>query len=145
MPTLLMGAMAARSLPPAWCPKWWWRCSAAWSGATSPGGGAAVRVLHLINTMLFGAGFPEGFRAAMELRGFRMGESRQPLAPGERCNIEALRQVLHELLKEFDPDPLVPPPPVSPVCATQGRRQSLRAGARRGARVLLRLRQEGSR
>ncbi|NLC57075.1 MAG: dihydrodipicolinate synthase family protein [Armatimonadetes bacterium] len=104
------------------------------------------RVLHLINTMLFGAGFPEGFRAAMELRGFRMGESRQPLAPGERCNIEALRQVLHELLKEFDPDPLVPPPPVSPVCATQAAanlsEEQVRAVVRE---VLLRLRQEGSR
>jgi len=58
------------------------------------------KLLELINVMLFGAGFPEGFRAAVGLRGFVMGESRQPLSPKEKCDLNAVRQTLHCILSE---------------------------------------------
>ncbi len=58
------------------------------------------KLLELINVMLFGAGFPEGFRAAASLRGFVMGQSRQPLSPKEKCDLNALRQTLHCILSE---------------------------------------------
>ncbi|MDH7568725.1 MAG: dihydrodipicolinate synthase family protein, partial [Armatimonadota bacterium] len=69
------------------------------------------RVLRLIKAMLTGAGFPEGFRIAVSLRGFRMGESRQPLAACERCATEALRVELHRLLHEFGVTVAAPEPP----------------------------------
>ncbi|HOF62005.1 MAG TPA: dihydrodipicolinate synthase family protein [Candidatus Latescibacteria bacterium] len=58
------------------------------------------KLLELINVMLFGAGFPEGFRAAASLRGFVMGQSRQPLSPKEKCDLNAVRQTLHCILSE---------------------------------------------
>jgi len=58
------------------------------------------KLLELINVMLFGAGFPEGFRAAAGLRGFVMGTSRQPLSPKEKCDLGAVRQTLHCILSE---------------------------------------------
>lgn len=58
------------------------------------------KLLELINVMLFGAGFPEGFRAAASLRGFVMGQSRQPLSSKEKCDLSALRQTLHCILSE---------------------------------------------
>src|SRR5688500_16477722 len=39
-----------------------------------------MRLLELFDTMLYSADFPDGFRAAVELRGFGMGRSRQPLS-----------------------------------------------------------------
>ena len=50
--------------------------------------------------MLFGASFPEGFRAALGLRGFVMGTSRQPLSSKEQCDLSAVRQTLHCILSQ---------------------------------------------
>jgi len=58
------------------------------------------KLLELVNVMLFGAGFPEGFRAAAGLRGFVMGDSRQPLSPKEKCDLSAVRQTIHCILSE---------------------------------------------
>lgn len=58
------------------------------------------KLLELVNVMLFGAGFPEGFRAAAGLRGFVMGESRQPLSPKEKSDLNAIRQTIHCILSE---------------------------------------------
>ena len=58
------------------------------------------KLLELINVMLFGASFPEGFRAALGLRGFTLGESRQPLSANEKCDLNAVRQTLHCILSE---------------------------------------------
>ena len=58
------------------------------------------KLLELINVMLFDASFPEGFRAALGLRGFNMGQSRQPLSPREQCDLSAVRQTLHCILSE---------------------------------------------
>ena len=48
-------------------------------------------LLELINAMLYGTNFPEGFRAGMSLRGFNLGASRQLLSPSERTVYEEIR------------------------------------------------------
>ncbi len=59
------------------------------------------RLLELFDAMLYSAEFPTGFRAAIELRGFRLGCSRQPLGPSQKVDLQALRHVLHCLLADF--------------------------------------------
>ena len=59
------------------------------------------RLLELFDAMLYSADFPEGFRAAVELRGFRMGKSRQPLTAEQQVDRAALQQVLQCILADF--------------------------------------------
>ncbi len=59
------------------------------------------RLLELFDAMLYSADFPEGFRAAVELRGFEMGHSRQPLSPTQQVDRENLQRVLRCLLSDF--------------------------------------------
>lgn len=71
------------------------------------------RLLELFDTMLYSADFPEGFRAAVELRGIRMGPSRQPLSPNQKIDRAALQRVLRCILADFgyvDPSPEGCPP-----------------------------------
>ncbi len=49
------------------------------------------KLLDLINAMLYGTNFPEGFRAGMSLRGFNLGTSRQLLSPREQNDYEDIR------------------------------------------------------
>ena len=49
------------------------------------------RLLDLINAMLYGTNFPEGFRAGLSLRGFDLGSSRQLLSPREKSDLEDIR------------------------------------------------------
>jgi dihydrodipicolinate synthase/N-acetylneuraminate lyase len=49
------------------------------------------KLLDLINAMLYGTNFPEGFRAGMSLRGFKLGTTRQLLSPKEQCDLEEIR------------------------------------------------------
>lgn len=42
------------------------------------------RLIPLFDAMLYGLDFPEGFRVGVELRGFAMGDSRQPLTCEQR-------------------------------------------------------------
>lgn len=58
------------------------------------------KVLGLIKNLIFGTDFPEGCRAGLEIRGFRMGRGRQPLSPSQRCDRQALRTHLQCLLSE---------------------------------------------
>jgi 4-hydroxy-tetrahydrodipicolinate synthase len=58
--------------------------------------------------MLYSAEFPEGFRAAVELRGFAMGRGRQPLSAAQQVDRERLQTVLRCLLADFG---YVEPPP----------------------------------
>ena len=60
-----------------------------------------LRILELFDTMLFSADFPEGFRAAVELRGFSFGRSRQPLSPTQSIDRIALQRVLQCILADF--------------------------------------------
>jgi 4-hydroxy-tetrahydrodipicolinate synthase len=66
------------------------------------------RLLELFDAMLYSADFPEGFRAAVELRGFDLGRSRQPLSSGQVVNREELQRLLRCLLADFG---YVEPPP----------------------------------
>ncbi len=59
------------------------------------------RLLELFDAMLYSADFPEGFRAAIELRGFAMGRSRQPLSKDQQINRENLQRLLRCLLADF--------------------------------------------
>ena len=59
------------------------------------------RLLELFDAMLYSADFPEGFRAAVELRGFEMGRSRQPLSPTQQVNREKLQGLLRCILADF--------------------------------------------
>jgi len=57
-------------------------------------------LLDLINAMLYGTNFPEGFRAGLSLRGFKMGTSRQLLSPEEQDNLEGIRSRIAHILAE---------------------------------------------
>jgi dihydrodipicolinate synthase/N-acetylneuraminate lyase len=59
------------------------------------------RLLELFDTMLFSADFPDGFRAAAELRGFDFGRSRQPLSESQTIDRGALQRVLRCILADF--------------------------------------------
>ena len=61
-----------------------------------------MRMLELFDTMLYSADFPEGFRTAVELRGFNMGQSRQPLSPSQQVDRAGLQRVLHCILADFN-------------------------------------------
>jgi 4-hydroxy-tetrahydrodipicolinate synthase len=43
---------------------------------------------------------PEGFRAAVNLRGFQMGNGRQPMSPQQKTDVAALSKTLQCLLSE---------------------------------------------
>ena len=66
------------------------------------------RILELFDAMLFPFEFPDGFRAAAELRGFRFGRGRQPQTSAQRADRSALASVLQCILADFE---LVEPPP----------------------------------
>jgi 4-hydroxy-tetrahydrodipicolinate synthase len=51
--------------------------------------------------MLYSADFPEGIRAAVELRGFKVGRSRQPQTDKQQINFRMLQEVLQCILAEF--------------------------------------------
>ena len=59
------------------------------------------RLLELFDAMLYSADFPEGFRAGVELRGIKMGPSRQPLSPNQQVDRAALQGVLQCILADF--------------------------------------------
>jgi 4-hydroxy-tetrahydrodipicolinate synthase len=60
-----------------------------------------LRLIELFDTMLMSADFPEGFRAAVELRGFDFGKSRQPLSEAQSIDRMALQRVLRCILADF--------------------------------------------
>lgn len=66
------------------------------------------RMLELFDAMLYSADFPEGFRAAAELRGFSFSHGRQPQTDNQRIDRAALQKVLRCILADFgyvDPSP----------------------------------------
>jgi 4-hydroxy-tetrahydrodipicolinate synthase len=60
-----------------------------------------LRLLELFDAMLYSADFPEGFRAAVDLRGFSMGAGRQPLSADQQLDLSALQRVLRCILADF--------------------------------------------
>jgi 4-hydroxy-tetrahydrodipicolinate synthase len=59
-----------------------------------------MKLLDLINAMLFGTNFPEGFRAGMALRGFNLGTTRQLLSPREQSDLEDIRSKIACILAD---------------------------------------------
>lgn len=55
-------------------------------------------LVKLFDTMIYSAEFPEGFRAAVGLRGFEMGRGRQPLSAEQRTDLSTLRNELQCML-----------------------------------------------
>src|SRR5215475_7494453 len=51
-------------------------------------------LVKLFDAMMYSAEFPEGFRAAVNLRGFDMGVGRQPLSPEQKTDIASLSKTL---------------------------------------------------
>jgi 4-hydroxy-tetrahydrodipicolinate synthase len=66
------------------------------------------RLTALFDALFLGVDFPEGFRAGVELRGFRMGESRQPQSAEQRRERERLAARVQELLVALGVDPQRP-------------------------------------
>ena len=56
------------------------------------------RLLPLFDSMLFSAEFPEGFRAAMRIRGFHPGQGRQPQSEVQQLALESLSDQIQCLL-----------------------------------------------
>jgi dihydrodipicolinate synthase/N-acetylneuraminate lyase len=56
------------------------------------------RLLPLFDTMLYSAEFPEGFRAGLQLRGFRTGKGRQPQSLVQQQSLVKLRDQIQCLL-----------------------------------------------
>lgn len=65
------------------------------------------RILELFDTMLYPFEFPDGFRAAAELRGFHFGRGRVPQTSAQRTDRSALVNVLQCIQADFG---LVAPP-----------------------------------
>ncbi|MBN2475591.1 MAG: dihydrodipicolinate synthase family protein [Pirellulales bacterium] len=67
-------------------------------------------LIRLFDPALYSADFPEGFRVAVQLRGFRMGTGRQPLSERHRAILGELEKTLAALLAEQEltdqPSPL---------------------------------------
>jgi 4-hydroxy-tetrahydrodipicolinate synthase len=59
-----------------------------------------LRLIELFDAMIYSADFPEGFRAAVELRGFHFGRGRQPLSENQQVDRAALQKVLHCILAD---------------------------------------------
>jgi 2-dehydro-3-deoxy-D-pentonate aldolase len=57
-------------------------------------------MLDLINTMLVGPNFPDGFRAGASLRGFNLGSNRQLLSPKEQVDLAEIRSKLACILTD---------------------------------------------
>lgn len=57
-------------------------------------------LVTLFDSMLFTAEFPNGFRAAVDLRGFNMGQGRQPQSDEQRTDLAKLSRSIQCLLSE---------------------------------------------
>jgi len=57
-------------------------------------------VLRLFDPALYGADFPEGYRTAVALRGFRMGPGRQPLSDEHRARLAKVEEQVRAVLAE---------------------------------------------
>ncbi len=89
------------------------------------------RLLELFDAMLYSADFPAGFRAAVELRGFALGQSRQPSSELQQAELEKLRTLLRCILSDFG---VVDPPAQG--CPTRSRlRTNLLPQNDRAARI----------
>ncbi len=56
------------------------------------------KLRKLFDALIYSVDFPEGFRTAVELRGFSMGTGRQPLSDEHQAKVAALDKTICELL-----------------------------------------------
>ena len=59
------------------------------------------RVLEIFDLMLYPFEFPDGFRAAAQLRGFALGHGRQPMTAAQEKDKIQLEEVLRCILADF--------------------------------------------
>lgn len=59
------------------------------------------RLIELFDKMLYGTDFPDGFRAGVELRGFKMGQSRQPNSQLQSLDRRQLKKMLECIIADF--------------------------------------------
>jgi dihydrodipicolinate synthase/N-acetylneuraminate lyase len=109
-----------------------------------------LRLIELFDAMLYSADFPEGFRAAVELRGFDVGPGRQPLSESQQLDRTALQHVLQCILADFRiggaPDGFSCAPRTGQIAvdkAVQSRHESDDAVAKVTQAVITELRQRG--
>lgn len=71
------------------------------------------KLVTLFDTMIYSCDFPEGFRAALRLRGFETGVGRQPLAAEQHVDLQGISRTLQCLLAEegFADQPISGCPP----------------------------------
>jgi dihydrodipicolinate synthase/N-acetylneuraminate lyase len=60
--------------------------------------GLQYKLRKVFDLLLYSADFPEGVRAALAIRGFRMGAGRQPLSDKHRQALEQMHRTLWDLL-----------------------------------------------
>jgi 4-hydroxy-tetrahydrodipicolinate synthase len=60
-----------------------------------------LRLIELFDAMLYSADFPEGFRAAVDLRGFNFGRGRQPLSTTQQTDRAKLQDAIQCILADF--------------------------------------------
>lgn len=53
-----------------------------------------MQLTELFDRVVYGANFPEGVRAGVELRGFKLGRSRQPADPSQRLEMAELGAII---------------------------------------------------
>jgi 4-hydroxy-tetrahydrodipicolinate synthase len=63
------------------------------------------QLTELFDALFLGVDFPEGFRAGVELRGFRMGTSRQPHTAEQRAEIDRLAVRVRTILATLGVEP----------------------------------------
>jgi len=97
-----------------------------------------LRMLELFDAMVYHAEFPEGVRAAVELRGFHMGPSRQPMSESQHIDRTALQRVLQCIISDFG---LAQPPAEG--CPTRSGQTDEDRIAQIAQGVLQRLREKG--
>lgn len=64
-----------------------------------------LQLIELFDAMLYTTDFPEGFRAAAELRGIKLGQSRQPQTDEQRASRAKLAEHLRKNLKKLGIQP----------------------------------------
>jgi 4-hydroxy-tetrahydrodipicolinate synthase len=100
-PSLLMGGdggtIASSGVVPEVIMRLYWESVA---GNIAEARRIQLHLLDLIDAMLNGADFPEGFRAGMSLRGFDLGQTRQLLSPRGQADLERIRRRIASLLAE---------------------------------------------
>jgi 4-hydroxy-tetrahydrodipicolinate synthase len=73
------------------------------SGELAAARATQMKLTELFDRLVYGTNFPEGIRAAVELRGFKLGASRQPPDPSQQFDRDELARMIDGLLRSPDP------------------------------------------